>query len=82
MEEQAERAVRGAGRPERPVTFHGEPRAEPPGDPRSWGDSKVGIGWRRGVGGREDTELLSKTWRAEGRGRFGGWDPSEDPGAG
>lgn len=69
MEEQAERAVRGAGRP---VTFRGEPRAEPPGDPMSWGDSKVGIGWRRGVGGREDTELLSNTWGAEGRGRFGG----------
>lgn len=55
-----------------PVTFHGGPGAEPLGGPRSWGDSKVGISWRRGVGGREDTELLSNTWGAEGGGRFGG----------
>lgn len=72
VEEQAESAMRGVGRP---VTFRGEPRTEPPGDPMSWGDSKVGIGWRRGVGGREDTELLSNTWGAEGRGRFGGQGP-------
>lgn len=62
------RAVRGGGQP---VTFHVGPWAEPPGGPRSWGASKVGIGWRRGVGGREDTELLSNTWGAEGGGRFG-----------
>lgn len=61
--------MRGGGQP---ITFHVGPGAEPTGDPRSWGDSKVGISWRRGVGGREDTELLSNTWGAEGGGRFGG----------
>lgn len=64
-----ESAVRGGGQP---VTFHVGPGAEPLGGPRSGGDSKVGIGWRRGVGGRGDTELLSNTWGAEGGGRFGG----------
>lgn len=55
--------MRGGGQP---VTFHVGPGAEPPGDPGSWGGSKVGIGWRRGGGGREGTELLSNTWGAEG----------------
>ena len=61
--------MRGGGQP---VTFHVGPGAEPPGGPGSWGNSKVGIGWRQGVGGRGDTELLSNTWGAEGGGRFGG----------
>lgn len=55
-----------------PVTFHVGPGAEPPGGPESWGGSKVGIGWRQGVGGRETTELLSNTWGAESGGTFGG----------
>lgn len=53
-----------------PVTFHVGPGAEAPGNPKSWGDCKVGISWRQGVGGREDTELLSNTWGAEGGGQI------------
>jgi hypothetical protein len=79
VEAQAKRAMRSGGKP---VTFRVGPRAEPPGGPRSWGDSTVGISWRRGVGGREDTELLSNTWGAEGGSRFGGWEFWDDGRAG